>query len=768
MTAEEDKKLKRCLFGQEETDNYCENNKNVCNFNNLSCKMSDNLVKYPYGVLDIIILLRRKYPNYIYIGGRHMNIYTTDKIRNVCLLGHGGSGKTSLAEAMAYLSGITSRLGKVSDGNTVSDYSKEEQKRKFSISTSVIPIEWEGHKINILDTPGYFDFVGEVEEAMSAAGAAIIVVNGKAGVEVGTIKAWELCEKYKLPRIIYVSNMDVDNASFRQVVEDMTNLFGKKLAPFHLPIREDEKFVGYVNVISETANRWVGKEVVPCEIPEYNKPNLQICRDTLMEAVAETSEEFMERYFSGETFSEAEIRAALRTNVWDGSIVPMTMGSSTLMQGVYTLIDDIIKYVPSPENREVKGINLKTNEIYHADYDFAKAKSAYIWKTIVDPFIGKYSLIKVNSGVLKTDDLMYNVDKEIEEKIGKIYVLQGNKPIEVSELHAGDIGALAKLTAARTGNTLSTKATTVKYGKAEISTPYTYMRYKPKNKADIDKISQALQKMSHEDQTLKIVNDAENKQTLIYGMGDQHLDIVVSRLLNEYKVEVELSKPKIAFRETIKKTSDVEAKHKKQSGGHGQYGHVKMRFSPSDDLETSFVFEQEVVGGAVPKNYFPAVEKGLQDSMDRGPLAAYPVVGVKAVLYDGSYHPVDSSEMAFKMATIQAFKKGFMEAHPVLLEPIASLKVTVPDSYTGDVMGDLNKRRGRVLGMNPLPGGKQVVEAEIPMSSLFGYCTDLRSMTGGRGEYAYEFVRYEQAPSDVQEKEVAARAAKVAENNVED
>ncbi len=697
-----------------------------------------------------------------------MNIYTTDKIRNVCLLGHGGSGKTTLVEAMAYLSGITSRMGKVSDGNTLSDYSKEEQKRQFSISTSVIPIEWEGYKINILDTPGYFDFVGEVEEAMSAAGAAIIVVNGKAGVEVGTIKAWELCEKYKLPRIIYVSNMDVDNASFRQVVEDMTNLFGKKLAPFHLPIRENEKFVGYVNVISETANRWVGKEVVECEIPDYNKPNLQICRDTLMEAVAETSEEFMERYFSGETFSEAEIRAALRTNVWDGSIVPMTMGSSTMMQGVYTLIDDIIKYVPSPENREVAGINMKTNEIYHANYDFSKAKSAYIWKTIVDPFIGKYSLIKVNSGVLKTDDLLYNLDKDIEEKIGKIYVLQGNKPIEVKELHAGDIGALAKLTAARTGNSLSTKATTIKYGQTEISKPYTYMRYKPKNKADIDKISQALQKMTHEDQTLKVVNDAENRQTLIYGMGDQHLDIVVSRLLNEYKVEVELTKPKIAFRETIKKTSDVEAKHKKQSGGHGQYGHVKMRFSPSDNMEVPFEFEQEVVGGAVPKNYFPAVEKGLQESMEKGPLAAYPVVGVKAVLYDGSYHPVDSSEMAFKMATIQAFKKGFMEAHPVLLEPIASLKVTVPDSYTGDVMGDLNKRRGRVLGMNPLPGGKQVVEAEIPMSSLFGYCTDLRSMTGGRGDYAYEFVRYEQAPSDVQEKEVAARAAKVAENNIEE
>lgn len=697
-----------------------------------------------------------------------MNVYTTDKIRNVVLLGHGGSGKTSLAEAMAYLSGITSRMGKVSDGNTVSDYSKEEQKRQFSINTSVIPIEWDGVKINILDTPGYFDFVGEVEEAVSAAGAAIIVVNGKAGIEVGTLKAWDLCEKYKLPRIVYVSNMDVDNASFRQVVEDMTNLFGKKMAPFNLPIREDEKFVGYVNVITESGNRWQGKEVVSCEVPEYNKANLQICRDTLMEAVAETSEEMMERYFGGETFSEAEIRAALRTNVCDCSIFPMTMGSNTLCQGVYTLLDDIVKYMPSPENREVKGINMKTSEMYHADYDFSKAKSAYIWKTIVDPFIGKYSLIKVNSGVLKTDDLIYNVDRDIEEKIGKIYVLQGNKPIEVSELHAGDIGALAKLTAARTGNSLSTKATTIKFGKFEISTPYTYMRYKPKNKADVDKISQALQKITHEDQTVKVVNDSENRQLLLYGMGDQHLEIIVSRLLNEYKVEVELTTPKIAYKETIKKTSDVEYKYKKQSGGHGQYGHVKMRFMPASDPEVQYEFEQEVVGGAVPKNFFPAVEKGIQDSVAKGPLAAYPVVGVKAVLYDGSYHPVDSSEMAFKTAAIQAFKKGFMEAHPVLLEPIMSLKVTVPDSYTGDIMGDLNKRRGRVLGMNPIQGDKQVIEADIPMSGLFGYCTDLRSMTGGRGEYIYEFARYEQAPSDVQDKEVAARAAKVAENNVED
>ncbi len=697
-----------------------------------------------------------------------MNIYTTDKIRNVVLLGHGGCGKTSLAEAAGYLAGITSRMGKVSDGNTISDFGKEEIKRNFSIATSVIALEWGGCKINLIDSPGFFDFAGEAEEAASAADAAIIVVNGKAGIEVGTEKAWALCEKYKLPRMIYVSNMDIDNASFRQVVEDLTAKYGKKMAPFHLPIRENEKFVGYINVITEQGYRWEGKEVKECEVPDYNKENLGICRDTLMEAVAETSEDLMDRYFGGETFSEAEIRAALRTSVNDCSIVPMTMGSNTLCQGVYTLLDDIIKYLPSPENRTVAGVSLKTNEVFEANYDFSKPKSAYIWKTIVDPFIGKYSLIKVYSGVFKAGDEIYNKDKEVEEKIGKLYVLQGNKPYEVSELHAGDIGAIAKLTAARTGNTLSTKANTVQYGKVEMPIPYTYRRYKAVNKQDIDKISQSLQKMMHEDLTLKNVNDSENSQLLLYGMSEQHLDIVASRLENEYKVKIELSMPKVAYRETINKKSDVEYKYKKQSGGHGQYGHVKMTFEPSGDITQPYIFEQIVVGGAVPKNFFPAVEKGLQDSVQRGPLAAYPVVGVKAVLYDGSYHPVDSSEMAFKMATIQAFKKGFMDAKPVLLEPIMSLKVTVPDANTGDVMGDLNKRRGRVLGMNPTSDGRQTVEAEVPMSTIFNYCTELRSMTGGAGEYSYEFARYEQCPSDVQEKEVAARAAKVAENATEE
>ena len=688
-----------------------------------------------------------------------MKVYRTDEIRNVVLLGHGGSGKTSLAEAMAYVSGATNRMGKITDGNTISDFDKEEQKREFSISTSLIPIEWEKAKINILDTPGYFDFVGEVEEAVSAADAAVIVVSGKAGVEVGTEKAWELCDKYKLPRMIYVTEMDVDDASFRQVVQDLTDRYGKVIAPHFQPIRENEKLVGYVNVIKNAARRYTGVgQREECEIPEYCKPNLEIYRDKLLEAVAETSEAFMERYFDGDEFSVEEIRSAMRTEVMDGDIVPVAMGSNIQAQGVANLLSDIVRFFPSPDNRSCAGINRKTNEIFEGNYDFAKAKSAYVFKTMVDPFIGKYSFIKVCSGVLKGDDTLYNGDSDAEAKLGKIYTMVGNKPTEVSELFAGDIGAIAKLANTKTGDTLSTKNTPVMYGKTEYSKPYTYMKYIVKNKGDEDKVSQALQKMMAEDVTLKTVNDSENRQTLLYGMGDQHLEITASKLATRYKCEIKLETPKVAFRETIKKKSDVDSKYKKQSGGHGQYGHVKMRFEASGDLETPYVFEEEVVGGAVPKNYFPAVEKGLQEAVVKGPLAGYPVVGVKAVLYDGSYHPVDSSEMAFKTATIQAFKKGFMEASPVLLEPIASLTVTVPDDYTGDVMGDLNKRRGRVLGMNPVSGGKQEIVADIPMTGLFGYCTVLRSMTGGRGVYSYEFSRYEQAPSDVQEAEISKRA----------
>lgn len=690
-----------------------------------------------------------------------MDVFRTDRIRNVVLLGHGGAGKTSLVEAMAYLSGITNRLGKVTDGNTVSDYDKEEIKRKFSITTSVVPIEWGKVKINVLDTPGYFDFVGEVEEAVAAADAAIIVVSGKDGVQVGTQKAWELCEKYNLPRMFFVTEMDIDDVSYRKVVGELTELYGKKIAPLHMPIREEGKFVGYVNIVKQAGRRYIERgQKKECPVPEYLQEYLEQYHDTLMESVAEISEEFMDRYFAGEAFSVAEVSAALKMNISDGSIVPVCMGSTINIQGVANLLDDICGYFPSPDQKTCAGMNTKTNEIYQANYDFTKAKSAYVFKTIVDPFLGKYSLVKVCSGVIKGDDTLYNTAKETEEKLNKLYVLEGSKPVEVAELHAGDIGAIAKLNTVVTGDTLSTKNTPVLFGKTEFSVPYTYKRYKTVNKGDDDKVSQALSKMMQEDVTLKVVNDSQNRQTLIYGIGEQHLDIVVSKLKERYKVDIVLSEPKVPFKETIRKKSDVEYKYKKQSGGHGQYGHVKMTFEPSGDLETPYVFEQVVVGGAVPKNYFPAVEKGIQDSVGKGPLAAYPVVGVKAVLYDGSYHPVDSSEMAFKTAAVQAFKKGFMEASPVLLEPIVSMKVSVPDKFTGDVMGDLNKRRGRVLGMNPDVNrkGNTVVEADVPMLSIYGYSTDLRSMTGGSGVFSYEFARYEQAPSDIQEKEIAARS----------
>ena len=694
-----------------------------------------------------------------------MDVYGTKQIRNVVLLGHGGAGKSTVAEALAYLTGVTKRMGKVSDGNTISDYDKEEIKRQFSISTTMVPIEYQGAegkvKINLLDTPGYFDFVGEVEEAVSVADAAIIVVNCKAGIEVGTEKAWELCEEYRLPRIIFVTNMDDDHASFRELILKLEKQFGRKIAPFQVPIRENEKFVGFVNAVKMEGRRFTNlSDYEECEIPEYTKKNLGIIRDALIEAVAETSEEYMERYFSGEEFTQDEIYTAVQTNVCQGNIVPVMMGSGINCQGFHALLNAIDRYFPSPDEAgECIGVDVSNGERFTAKYNDEVSLSAKVFKTVVDPFIGKYSLMKICTGVLKPDSTIYNVNKDAEEKIAKVYVLRGKEVIEVPELKAGDIGAVAKLAVTQTGDTIALRTAPIVYHKPKISTPYTYMRYTAKTKGDEDKISSALSKLMEEDLTLRAVNDAENRQSLLYGIGDQQLEVVVSKLLSRYKVEVELSKPKFAFRETIRKKVEAPGRYKKQSGGHGQFGDVKMSFEPSGDLETPYVFEEKVFGGSVPKNYFPAVEKGVQECCVKGPLAAYPVVGIKATLLDGSYHPVDSSEMAFKMAATLAFKKGFMEAGPVLLEPIASLKVVVPDKYTGDVMGDLNRRRGRVLGMNSLHGGKQEIVADVPVSELYGYNTDLRSMTGGIGVYSYEFSRYEQAPGDVQKKEVEARAA---------
>ena len=693
-----------------------------------------------------------------------MKVFTTDKIRNVVLLGHNECGKTSLLEAMASLSGDTTRLGSIDAGNTISDYDKLEIKHKMSIHTTLYPIVWGDTKINILDAPGAIDFVGETEAAISAADAAIIVVSGRTGVQSGTRRAWKLCEANNLPCMVYVSDMDIDDASYKDVVLELQNLYGKKIAPFHLPIRENKEFVGYINVIQEQAKRWKADGTVEkCDMPDYSIENLGIYREALMEAVAETNEDFLDRYFNGDTFSEDEIRQALRVNILDGQIVPVMMGSSILCRGVYTLLTDIVKYFPSPEKRSCTGINAQNNEVFQADFDFAKPKSAYVFKTIVDPFVGKYSLIKVNSGVIKTDDLLYNQHKDIEEKIGKIYVMKGSKAEEVAELHAGDIGALSKVSKLATTDSLSTKKNPILYIRTSFSKPYCCMRYKAKNEKEEDKCAESLQKIAAEDITFRVENDAANHQTLLYGMSEQHLEIVSERLKEIYKLEIELMKPKVAYRESIMGTSEVEYKHKKQSGGHGQYGHVKMKFEPLGTYDKAYEFAETVVGGAVPKNFFPAVEKGIAEATLSGPLAAYPVVGVKATLYDGSSHSVDSSEAAFKMAAMGAFKEGVLKAKPVLLEPIASLKVIVSDDKIGDVMGEINKRRAKVMGMNPEEDEMQSVDAEIPYAMLSGFDTVLRSLTGGEATYSYEFLRYETAPQDVTTAEIEARKDKLQE-----
>lgn len=691
-----------------------------------------------------------------------MQTYKYEKIRNVVVLGHGSCGKTTLVEAMAYTTGITKRMGRVEDGTTISDYDKEEQKRQFSISTTVVPILWEDTKINFLDTPGYFDFVGEVEEAVSAADAAVIVISAKAGLEVGTVKAWEACERYHLPRMIFVTDMDDDNASFRAVVEALKERYGNRIAPFHTPIREKETFVGFVNVVKMAGRRFSNNlgEYVDGEIPDYSMEYSQKYRSDLMEAIAETSEELMEKFFEGEEFTMVEIENAIRQSVGAGDMVPVLCGSGIQARGTFALLQAIDKYFPSPNKGVITGMNQKTGVTFFADYDANKEFSAKVWKTIADPFIGKFSLIKVCSGVLRSDAVIYNANTDTEEKLSRLYVLRGKEQIEVKELYAGDIGAIGKLSDTQTGDTLSTKAVPITYDKPKLSTPYTYIRYEAKAKGDEDKISQSLAKLMEEDKTLRVVNDKENRQSLLYGIGEQHLEITFSKLMSRYKVDVLTSKPRVPYRETIRKKVQVQGRHKKQSGGAGQFGDVTMVFEPSGDLETPYVFEEKIFGGAVPKNFFPAVEKGVQESVLQGPLAGYPVVGIKATLVDGSYHPVDSNEMAFKLAAIKAFKSGIMDATPILLEPIASLKVLIPDRYTGDIMGDLSKRRGRVLGMNPVAGGKQEIIADIPVSELYGYSTDLRSMTGGIGEYSYEFARYEPAPADVQAKVIEENAGK--------
>jgi len=687
-----------------------------------------------------------------------MKVYSSEDIRNIVLLGHGGSGKTTLVEAMAHEVGITKRQGKVEEGNTISDFDKEEVKRGFSINTSCVPIEWQDCKINVLDAPGFFDFVGETKQATRVADSAIIVVSGKSGVEVGTEKAWEYADEMNIPRMVFVTDMDDDNSDLTKVLEQLKENFGKCIAPFHVPIREGEHFVGFVNVVKMEGRKFVKDHVEQCDIPDDMKDEVEAVREMILEAVAESSEELMEKYFEGTPFTLDEIQDAIHQGVIDGSIVPVLIGSGVNNTGVQVLLNSIIKYMPSPkeEHTSVMGEHPDTGEEIEVICDQNQPTTALVFKTIIDPYIGKLSLFRVYSGSVKADSQLLNTNTDEMERIAHVYMLRGKEQIEVSEVRAGDIGAIAKVIDVSTGDTLCDKERPVKLKGIDYPESLAYRAIVPKAKGDEEKIGSGIHRLMEEDPTIKLVLDHENHQELLYGVGGQHLDVVISKLESKFKVQVDLKKPRIPYRETIKKKVQVRGRHKKQSGGHGQYGDVVMEFEPSGDMEKPYIFEEKIVGGAVPKNYFPAVDKGLAESVKKGILAGYPVVGIKATLIDGSYHPVDSSEMAFKIAAQNAFKDATTQANPTLLEPIASVTVVVPDSYMGDIIGDLNKRRGRVLGMNPVKG-KQEIMAEVPMGEMYGYSTDLRSMTQGRGMFTQKFERYEEAPREVQEKVIADR-----------
>ena len=688
-----------------------------------------------------------------------MKNYASNRVRNVVLLGHSGSGKTTYSEAALYYSGATKRFGKVEDGNTVSDYEAEEIRRKVSINTSVIPVEWQDTKINFLDTPGYFDFAAEVKLAMNVADTGLIMVSAKSGVEVGTEKAWEYCEEMHLPRIIFINQMDDENADFEKTLADLRKNFGKAVAPLQIPFDDENgNFIGFINLIKRDARKKVNGKLEKCEMPEDKKDQVEVLRSMLIEVAAESSEELMEKFFNDEELTEEEIYDGLQVGIANHSIAPVMCGSATLGYGVKLLMNTIVRFT-------LPAIEAKAN--FHAFHDGKDVVycssdderfSAYVFKTIADPYIGRLNLFRVMTGKLDTTMSVYNEEKDTVEKVGRIFVVRGKEQIEVDELHSGDIGALAKLSNTSTQDTLSLKDANIIIPKIALPGSVLCMAIKPKGKGDEDKLSAALTKIREEDPTIKMEVNPETKQTLVYGVGEQQLDVMVQKLKAKYKIEVDLTDPIIPYRETIKAKASVRGRYKKQAGGHGQFGDVVMEFEPSYDTTTPVIFEEKIFGGSVPKQYFPAVEKGLQECVQSGVLAGYPVVGLKATLTDGSYHPVDSSEMAFKMATSVAFKEGIPQAKPVILEPIEHVEVLIPDKYMGDIMGDITKRRGRILSMDAV-GMKKCIVAEVPTAEMHKYATDLRSMTQSRGEYRHHFERYEEAPMEVQKKIIEARAA---------
>ena len=689
-----------------------------------------------------------------------MNQYQAKNIINLAVAGHGGAGKTSLAEAMLYLAGVSDRRGKVGEGNTVCDYDPEEIRRKASISAASAPLEWKNKKINLLDAPGLFDFEGGMCEAMRAADTALIVVSGRDGVAVGTEKAFAAAEKNGLAKIFFVNGLCDESARFYRVFEDLKANFGPSVCPVVVPFIQDGQANIYINLLEYKAYDYSGGKPVAVAMPDMGDW-LEGLRTAIYEAVAETDDELFEKYFAGEPFTPEEVIVGVSKGVKSGTITPVFCGDALLMRGMEQFMDGLCWLAPSAEEKageiglDVDGspVELSVNE--------DGAAAAIVFKTVADPFIGKLSYVKVVSGKISTDSQLVNMRTGNTERVGKTVMLVGKKQVDVKYIGAGDIGAIPKLTATNTGDTLCSPTRKVTLDGVEYPNPTLRMAIVPAKKGEEDKVAQGMMRLSEEDPTLQFSTNNETHEMILSGLGEQHLDVAVSKLKSKFGVDVTLKKPKVPYRETIRKTVQVQGRHKKQTGGHGQFGDVWIEFSPCDS--EGLEFGERVVGGSVPKGFFPAVEKGLRECIQRGPLAGYPVVGLSAVLYDGSYHPVDSSEMAFKTAAALAYKAGMPQANPVLLEPIGHLKATVPDANMGDVMGEVNKRRGRVLGMEPAGEGKQTVEADVPMAEMHDFTTFIRQCTQGRGSFTFGFERYEEAPSNVAQKVIEEAKAEAGE-----
>jgi len=683
-----------------------------------------------------------------------MHHYAMEQMRNVVLLSHSGAGKTSLAEAMLFNSGAITRLGKVDQGNTASDYDPEEVKRKISVYLSLIPCEWQGYKLNVIDTPGYADFVAEVKSAVRVADGAVIVVCAASGVEVGTERVWSYVEEHKIPRLILVNKIDRENADFFKVVDQLQAHFGKSCLPIQLPIGSQADFQGVVDVAKMKA--YSGSEWQEGEIPDSMLSQVEGFREKLVEAVAETDDSLITKYLEGEELTEEEVLKGLRAATIGGQVVPILVGSALKNLGIKMMLDDLCNYLPSPKDRgQIMAVNPTTKQEEKIELDPTAPLATLVFKTSADPYVGKLTYFRVYGGTIHSDSSVWNSTKSKAERIGQLYVLRGKAQEPVPHLSAGDIGAVAKLADTGTGDTLCDRAHPLNLPFEELAPPTFSVAVHPKTKADLDKMGMALARLTEEDHSLEVRRDPDTLETILSGIGEVQLEVAAEKMLRKFGVDVRMELPKVPYKETITLTTKAEYKHKKQTGGHGQYGHVFLELEPLSK-GAGYEFGNRIVGGVVPKNYIPAVEKGVAEAINEGVLAKYPVVDIRVTIYDGSYHTVDSSDIAFKIAGAHAFRKGLAQAQPVLLEPIMNLRITVPESFTGDVMGDLNSKRGKVLGMNP-EGGLSVIEAQAPMAEVLRYAIDLRSMTQGRGSYQMEFSHYEEVPPHVAQNIIAEK-----------